>query len=141
VDVDNAGIDAVTYTSAVQTRAEVIAETNSQIASGEASSLGTQIVLRSTLLGTAGEIDVSEANTELDFTAVTTVGATAGQSSTGTTGDFTISLDDTAVDTVTHIRYGTYQFGTLRVFTSINDTDPVAYIIHPDLMDDLVLFQ
>ena len=138
VDMDNSGIDSVVYSSAILTKAEVIAETNSQLSAGEAISVGEQIALRSSGLGAAGEIDVSEANTVLDFTAVTTVGATVGASSLST-GDTVIELDAAAVDAQTNIRYGTFQFGVLRVFTSINDASPVAYILHPDLLSDLVV--
>ena len=138
VDMDNGGVDAVVYSSATLTKAEVIAETNSQLSSGEAVSIGAQIALVSDGLGAAGEVDVTEANTELDFTQATAVGATVGASSLAT-GDTVIALDASAVDTRTNIRYGTFQFGVLRVFTSINDASPVAYILHPDLLSDLVV--
>ena len=137
VDVDNGGVDAVVYPSATRSLSEVIADTNDQLSSGDARSTGSQVSIRSSGLGAAGEVDVTEANTELAIGVQTAVGLTAGASSLGT-GDTVIVLDSAAAGTKTNIRYGTYQFGVLRVFTSINDADPVAYILHPDLLTDLV---
>ena len=139
VEVDNSGLDNVEYSSATLTRAQVIAETNSQLSSGEATTIGEQIALVSSGLGAAGEISVTGENTELDFAFGTVVGATVGASSVSITGETVIELSDSAVDTRTNIRYGTFQFGVLRVFTSINDASPVAYILHPDLLSDLVV--
>ncbi len=139
VDIDNAGADAVVYSSAVLTKGAVIAETNSQLRAGRAVSIGEQIALVSDGLGAAGEVDVTSSNTELDFGVATAVGATVGASSVSITGETVIELSDSAVDTRTNIRYGTFQFGVLRVFTSINDASPVAYILHPDLLSDLVV--
>jgi hypothetical protein len=94
-----------------------------------------QIAIRSQTLG--GEVDITEASTELGLGIQTVNGATVG--SAGLTGEETvIELDASAVDRLTNIRYGTYQFGTLRVYSSINDASPVAYFVHPDFMDDLV---
>lgn len=139
VEVDNSGIDNVVYSSAVLTKSQVIAETNSQLSAGKATTTGEQIALVSDGLGAAGEISVTGENTELDFAFGTAVGATVGASSVSITGETLIELSDNAVDTRTRIRYGTYQFGTLRIFTSINDASPVAYILHPDLLSDLVV--
>ena len=138
VEVDNSGIDNVVYSSAILTKNEVIAETNRQLSSGKAITTGEQIALVSGGLGAGGSISVTGENTELDFAFGTVVGATVGASSLST-GDTVIELDAAAVDTRTNIRYGTFQFGVLRVFTSINDASPVAYILHPDLLSDLVV--
>lgn len=137
VDMDNEGVDSVVYPASTLTKAEVIAETNRQLSAGEAVNIGAQIALRSSGLGAAGEVDVTEESTELGFGVATAVGATVG-ASTLSSNDTVIDLDDTAVDTRTRIKYGTFQFGVLRVFTSINDASPVAYILHPDFLSDLV---
>lgn len=139
VEVDNSGIDNVVYSSAVLTMREVLAETNRQLSAGKAISIGEQIALVSDGLGAAGSIGVTGENTVLNFDFGTVVGATVGASSVSLTGETLIELADSAVGTRTHIRYGTYQFGTLRIFTSINDASPVAYILHPDLLSDLVV--
>ncbi len=137
VNIDSAGTDAIGYTNAVLTKKEVIAETNAVLSAGAAGTIGEQIALRSDGLGADGDIVVSEANTELDFAAVTTDGATVGASSLSS-GDTVIDLGAAAGATRTNIKYTTFQFGVLRVFTSINDASPVAYILHPDFLSDLV---
>lgn len=138
VDVDNEGIDTVVYPSAVLTTGEAVIETNEQISSGAAAQVGDDIVLRSTGRGADGEVDVSEANSVLGFTAVVTPGATVGAAGLDSDNTIIDLSGGTFVNTSVRVRYGTYQFGTLRIFTSINDADPVAYIVHPDLLDDLV---
>jgi hypothetical protein len=140
VEVDNAGVDAVIYPASTLSRSAVVALTNGQLSSGEAVSIGEQIALRSSGLGSQGEISVTGENTVLDFPFGTVVGATVGASSLST-NDTVVSLGAAAVNTRTNIRYGTYQFGVLRIYTSINDAAPVAYILHPDLLDDLVANQ
>lgn len=141
VDVDNSGVDSVVYPAATLTVDEVAAETNPQLSSGEAGAAapgGAQIALRSSELGAAGEVDVTEANTVLGFPVATAVGSTVGNA--GLDADNTVIdlTGGTFTNVQVNIRYGTYQFGTLRVFTSINDAEPVAYILHPDLVDDLI---
>lgn len=141
-DIDNRGLAVITYPSAVQTDAQVIATTNAQLnldrslgKRDSAFKFGAQIALRSQDLG--GEVDISEANTELGLGVQVVAGATVG--SAGLTGENTvIDLGAAALNRLTNIVYGTYQFGTLRMFNSINDASPVAYIVHPDLLSDLV---
>lgn len=143
VDVDNSGVDSVVYPSALLTVDEAVEETNPQLSSGLASSIGgatgaAQIVLRSSGFGADGEVDVTEANTALGFPVATAVGSTVGQASLDADNTVIDLSGGTFTNVQTNIRYGTYQFGTLRIFTSINDADPVAYILHPDLLDDLI---
>jgi hypothetical protein len=139
-DIDNQGATVVTYPSAVQTDAQVIATTNAALIldPGQRTSafkLGAQIALRSQDLG--GEVDITEGNTVLGLGIQTVVGATVG--SAGLTGENSvIDLGADALNRLTNIRYGTYQFGTLRIFNSINDAAPVAYVLHPDLLADLI---
>ena len=139
VDVDGAGSDAMTFTDTTLAFDAAIAEVNAQLTAGAASRVGDQIVLKSDGLGAAGEIDVLETNLPFGFDAVAiTPGATVADSSLAS-DDTVIVLGASGVNVRTNIRYGTYQFGTLRIFTSINDTEPVAYIMHPDLLSDLII--
>jgi len=139
-DIDNQGATVATYPSAIQTDAQVIATTNAALIldAGKRDSafkFGAQIALRSQDLG--GEVDVTEANTVLGLGVQTVVGATVG--SAGLTGENTvIDLGAASLDRLTNVVYQTYQFGTLRMFNSINDASPVAYIVHPDLLSDFV---
>lgn len=142
VDMDNVGADAVVYASADGVSLnDAAAETDAQLSAGAAFVKGDNVVLRSDLIGADGEVDVTEANTVLGFAAS---GAVVGQ----TAGAYPLLVDDTVIgitgpaqDVKNHIQYGTYQFGTLRIFTSINDAEPVAYVLHPDLLDDLIANQ
>jgi hypothetical protein len=137
LDVDNQGNETVTYTASILQLGEVIQETNAQITTGKAGVAGTdQFAVRSEGLGADGEVDVTGANAVLALAPTTAVGATVGASSLAS-DDTAIVLGASGVDM--NIRYGTYQFGTLRIFTSINDAEPVAYILHPDLLDDLIV--
>jgi hypothetical protein len=142
VDLDNQGVEVVTFAAGAQTSVELAAVANPQLTHDPNKPVPMftyetgQIAIRSQTLG--GEVDITEASTELGLGIQTVNGATVG--SAGLTGEETvIELDASAVDRLTNIRYGTYQFGTLRVYQSINDASPVAYFVHPDLMDDLVV--
>lgn len=137
LDVDNQGDETVNFTPATLQLGEVVQEINEQITTGEAGRAGTdQIAVRSDALGAAGEVDVTTVNAVLALAPTTAVGATVGSASLAT-DDTEIVLGASGVDM--NIRYGTYQFGTLRIFTSINDAEPVAYVLHPDLLDDLIV--
>jgi len=140
VDVDSQGAETVTYTAAILQLDQVIAETNAQITTGEAGIAGTdQFAIRSEGLGAAGEVDTTEANAVLLLAPDPAVGATVATSSlTGPVGsESVIVLGASGVNM--NIKYGTYQFGTLRIFNSINDAAPVAYVLHPDLLSDLIV--
>ena len=101
---------------------------------------GGQIALRSQDLG--GTIEITEANTVLGFPGATAeniiVGATLASASVAPTGSAAIELGADSVDRLTNIRYGTFQFATARIFNSINDANPVAVVLHPDLLSDLI---
>jgi len=96
----------------------------------------SQVALRSQDLG--GEVDITDGNTPLGLGATVVVGATVGSASIAATGQEVINLGAASVDRLTNIRYGTFQFGTVRVFNSINDSNPVAVVVHPDLLADLI---
>jgi hypothetical protein len=138
VDVDNEGGQALVYTAATLGLQEAVNETNDRLTNGSAGIDGTSITLRSDKLGADGEVDVTEANTVFGFGVATEVGSTASDAALDSDNTIIDLSGGNFVDRTTRIRYGTFQFGTLRIFTSINDADPVAYIVHPDLLDDLV---
>ncbi len=138
VDVDNEGVQALVYDGATLDLQEAVNATNDLLTTGSAGIDGTSITLRSDKLGADGEVDVTEANTVFGFGVATEVGSTASDSALDSDNTIIDLSGGNFVDRTTRIRYQTFQFGTLRIFTSINDADPVAYIVHPDLLDDLV---
>jgi hypothetical protein len=132
----------IVYTNGTLTLDEAAQETNAGIVdngNGNTASAivkGDNVVLHGDEIGQ--QIEVTEANTVLGFATQVVLGQTAG--AYGLASDDTeITVPAAATDVKNRIAYGTYQFGTLRIFTSINDAEPVAYVLHPDLLDDLVV--
>jgi hypothetical protein len=100
-----------------------------------------RLALHSRNLGRAGHITVSEGNIALGLTGDDGgTGATVGDIQSITAQE-TILLDPSAAFARTRLRYTTVQFGVLEIKTSINDTAAVAYILHPDHLEDLIAFQ
>ena len=141
--IDNVGGGTAEFGTGDQAAAHILSQLNAKLKPHQgkrdvAYFEGSTLKIRSqNVVGTA-EVDVTEANTLLDFSVGTDVGATVGGATLSATGQEIIELSTGSVDRLTNIRYGTYQFGTVRVYNSINDTSPVAYILHPDLFDDMV---
>lgn len=145
VDIDNQGAADVSFPSEVLDDSRIIELANASMVAGgqqDGSKRGAytkfsaQMAIRSQDLG--GEVDITEANTVLGLGTQTVVGATVGSAALAATAQEVIDLGSASVDRLTQIRYGTFQFGTLRVFTSINDAAPVAIVLHPDLLSDLI---
>jgi hypothetical protein len=89
-------------------------------------------------------IVILTANTVLGFTVGdNTVGATVG-SVDGVFEQTVVDLDPDAQQTRTTLRYGTAQFGVLRIVGTTNGLDEAtasAFIVHPDFLEDLINFQ
>jgi len=139
---------SIVYPSATLSIDDIIATTNAQAAADGAVPVGGigpmtrhrgNIAVRAEELGVP--IEITEQNTVLGLSAVTVAEITLASASlgeTGPTGTNLINLSDASVDRLTILKWGTYQFGTLRVFNSINDTTPVAVVLHPDYLSDLI---
>jgi len=141
VNVDGLGGATLEFGGGVLSAARALLVGNSQIIQDKAkrqalAQKGSQVVLRSQDLG--GTIDVTEANTVLGFAVEGATGATLGSASVSPTGSELVELDAASIDRLTNIRYGTFQFGVVRILNSINDTNPVAVVLHPDLLSDLI---
>lgn len=146
VDINRGSDVDIVYTNATLSLGEVSNETNEALgdaipdSEGAAFVKGNNVVLRSDRIGGGGVVKVNEANTAIGFATQETFGETSG--AYGVDGDDDIiTVSSEARDVKNRIRYGTFQFGTLRIFTSINNANPVAYIVHPDLLTDLELNQ
>ena len=90
------------------------------------------------------EIFIVLANTVLGFTVGdNTVGATVGDVD-GVFEQTVVDLDPDAQQTRTTLRYGTAQFGVLRIVGTTNGlvaATASAFIVHPDFLEDLINFQ
>ena len=141
VNVDGQGANDIGWPAEVLDDLRIIEIANAEAnidrsKRGAFTKFGRQMAIRSQDLG--GSVVVSEPETVLGLTNQTVTGATVGSASVGSTAQESILLGSASVDRLTQIRYGTFQFGTLRVFTSINDTSAVAIVLHPDLLSDLI---
>ncbi len=90
-------------------------------------------------------IEIVLDNTVLGFTSAAdnTAGATVGDVD-GVFEQTVVDLDPTAQQTRTTLRYGTAQFGVLRIVGTTNGlvaATPSAFIVHPDFLEDLINFQ
>lgn len=141
--IDNSGGGTAQFIAGVNTVDQVLSQLNTTLKphSGKrdvAYFEGDTLKIRSqNVVGTV-EVDITEACSPLDLEIENVVGATLGGATLSATGQEIIELTTGSIDRLTNIRYGTYQFGTVRVYNSINDASPVAYILHPDLFDDMV---
>lgn len=96
------------------------------------------------LVGESGLLITGD-NAVLGFVAADNVasGATAGDVDQ-VFEQTVVDLDPTASATRTTLRYGTAQFGVLRIVGTTNGlvaATPSAFIVHPDFLEDLINFQ